>query len=90
MDKKIVLPIPAILEEIGDLADRKGMTAYVVGGYVRDMLMHRSCSDIDIMVIGDPLPFAHAIQHELPGKNLVVFERFRTAQLDVSDSEKQT
>ncbi|MBV5326851.1 MAG: HD domain-containing protein [Chlorobium sp.] len=90
MDKKIVLQIPAILIEIGDLADRKGVPAYVVGGYVRDMLMHRSCSDIDIMVIGDPLPFAQTIKNELPGRNLVVFERFRTAQLEVSDSEKQT
>ena len=50
--------IPEILFHIGDLADRDSMGCYLVGGYVRDMLIHRACTDIDIMIIGDPVPFA--------------------------------
>jgi len=85
----ITLPpqsIPELLYHIGDLADRIGMDCYLVGGYVRDMLMQRPCTDIDIMVIGDPLPFAKAVYEELNGKNFVLFKRFRTVQLELSDA----
>jgi poly(A) polymerase len=78
-------PIPEILYQIGDLADTSGIGCYLVGGYVRDMIMQRPCTDIDIMVTGDPLPFAKAVRDELNGRNFVLFERFRTAQLELSD-----
>lgn len=77
--------IPEILYRIGDMADRSGVGCYLVGGYVRDMIMQRPCTDIDIMIIGDPVPFAKAVRDELNGRNFVLFERFRTAQLELSD-----
>lgn len=79
------LSIPEILCRIGDLADENGIGCYLVGGYVRDMLMQRPCNDIDIMVIGDPVPFAKNVRDKLHGRNFVLFERFRTAQLELSD-----
>ncbi len=80
--------IPEILHSIGDLADEYGIGCYLVGGYVRDMVMQRPCTDIDIMVIGDPVPFAKAIRDKLNGKNFVLFERFRTAQLELADPKQ--
>ncbi len=77
--------IPEILYRIGDMADRSDVGCYLVGGYVRDMIMQRPCTDIDIMIIGDPVPFAKAVRDELNGRNFVLFERFRTAQLELSD-----
>ncbi len=77
--------LPEILCQIGDLADKSGLYCYLVGGYVRDMLMQRPCTDIDIMIIGDPVPFAKTILDQLNGRNFVLFERFRTAQLELSD-----
>jgi len=77
--------IPEILYRIGDMADRCEVGCYLVGGYVRDMMMQRPCTDIDIMIIGDPVPFAKAVRDELNGRNFVLFERFRTAQLELSD-----
>ena len=78
--------IPELLYRIGDLADKSGTACYLVGGYVRDMLMQRLCSDIDIMVIGDPVAFAKIVHDELHGRNFVLFERFRTAQLELTDT----
>ncbi len=78
-------PIPEVLYRIGDMADKSGIGCYLVGGYVRDMVMQRPCTDIDIMVTGDPVPFAKAVRDELNGRNFVLFERFRTAQLELSD-----
>ena len=80
-------PIPEILYQIGDMADKSGMGCYLVGGYVRDMIMQRPCTDIDIMVTGDPVPFAKAVRDELNGRNFTLFERFRTAQLELSDPQ---
>lgn len=75
--------IPEIVYRIGDLADQQGIGCYLVGGYVRDMLMQRPCSDIDIMVTGDPVAFARLVHQELQGKNFALFERFRTAQFEL-------
>jgi poly(A) polymerase len=81
---------PEIMERIGDLADEASLPCYIVGGYVRDLVMQRSCTDIDIMVIGEPVPFARAIAERLGGRNFVLFERFRTAQLELDDAQAGT
>lgn len=83
-------PLPEILCRIGDIADRCGIDCYLVGGYVRDIFLGRPCKDIDVMVIGDPVPFARMVLGELRGRNFVLFERFRTAQLEVSDPQQGT
>ncbi|NTU58290.1 MAG: HD domain-containing protein [Chlorobiaceae bacterium] len=77
--------IPESIYRIGDLADEEGLPCYLVGGYVRDLYMKRPCTDIDIMVIGDPVPFARKIVERLGGRHFVLFERFRTAQLELGD-----
>ena len=79
--------LPDILYRIGDIADRTVTPCYLVGGYVRDVLMHKTSSDMDIMVIGEPIPFAKLVEKELNGKNFVVFERFRTARLELEQPE---
>ena len=79
--------IPDILYRIGDLADNEGLPCFLVGGYVRDLCMQRPCTDIDIMVIGEPVPFAKLIVERLGGRNFVLFERFRTAQLELTGDD---
>ncbi len=79
--------IPGILFRIGDLADREQLPCYLVGGFVRDLCMHRTCTDIDIMVIGEPVAFARRITEAFGGRNFVLFERFRTAQLELQDDD---
>ncbi len=79
--------IPAVLLRIGEIADRLDLPCYLVGGYVRDILIEKPCCDIDIMVVGEPVAFAGIIRKELSARNFVVFERFRTAQLEVTDEQ---
>jgi len=80
-------PIPDILYRIGDLADLEETPCFLIGGYVRDLCMHRSCTDIDIMVIGEPVAFARRVSAQLNGRNFVLFERFRTAQLELTGDD---
>ena len=46
-DPKIEQPI---LHLIGEEADRLGLECYVIGGWVRDLFLHRPSDDIDIVV----------------------------------------
>lgn len=48
---KIHLPI---LELVGEEADKLGIECYVVGGWVRDLFLHRDSKDIDVVVVRRP------------------------------------
>jgi poly(A) polymerase len=82
------IPRQTLLQKIGRLADRKGIEAYAVGGFVRDCLLHRPIKEIDIVVVGDGPEFARNVAEMLnlrPTKRTskwpVVFEAFGTAML---------
>ncbi len=74
-----------LLLELGALADELGIEAYVVGGYVRDLILGKTSKDIDVMVIGDPVEYARKASGRLHATGLVIFERFRTAQMIADD-----
>ena len=73
-----------VLLRIAALAHERGIRAYVVGGYVRDALMGRARTDIDITVQGDPLEFARAVAEVFRSKT-VEFANFRTAMVPIGE-----
>lgn len=73
-----------VLLRIAALAHDLGVRAHVVGGYVRDAVMGRARTDIDITVEGDALVFARAVS-ELFKTKCVEYERFRTALVPIGD-----
>ncbi len=73
------------LVRLGALADELGIEAYVVGGYVRDLILGKESKDLDIMVVGDPIPFSQKAAGTLNASGYIVFEKFRTAQITASD-----
>lgn len=85
-----------IFHRIGNVADRLGVEAYVVGGYVRDIFLERPSNDIDVVIAADGrverpgIAVAQALKNEL-GRNahLSVFKNFGTAQVKFFDSELQ-
>jgi len=76
-----------ILLTAGNLAYREKLPAYVVGGYVRDMLLGRVSSDIDIMVEGDGIAFAKKLAKKLEVDITVDYDRFGTALIPHPDLE---
>ena len=67
---------------ISRTADLKGFECYVVGGYVRDILLGRPTCDIDVVVVGNGIEMAEAFAQQLHGKcHLSVFRNFGTAQV---------
>jgi tRNA nucleotidyltransferase (CCA-adding enzyme) len=73
-----------LLESAGRLADRLNVSAYVVGGIVRDLLLGRSNLDLDLVIEGDGIAFARELAGQLGGR-VKVHERFGTAIVIVPD-----
>ena len=68
-----------IFQILSDIAAEKGIEAYVIGGYVRDLLLHRPSKDIDIVVHGSGIELAEAAAKHLGNLTVSVFKNFRTA-----------
>ncbi|MFA5832522.1 MAG: CCA tRNA nucleotidyltransferase [Bacteroidota bacterium] len=69
------------LKKIGAVADEHSIEAYVVGGYVRDKLLGKEVSDIDIVVVGNGIEFAEAVAVALKKRKIVTYEKFGTAMM---------
>ena len=77
----------SLLRELGKLADEEGVSLYLVGGVVRDLLLKRKDWDLDLAVEGDGIAFARLVADRY-GAGLAVFERFATARLVFQDGLK--
>jgi poly(A) polymerase len=75
------------LKRVGAVADRLGIEAYVVGGYVRDFLRGKNVKDTDIVVLGSGVDFAREVATAFGKTNVVVFESFGTAMLPLGDTK---
>lgn len=65
---------------IAQVAASMNVKAFVIGGYVRDLFLHRPSHDIDVVVLGNGIDFAEAIAQKLKVK-VAVFKNFGTASL---------
>lgn len=77
-----------ILHLVGEEADRIGLECYVIGGWVRDLFLHRESTDIDVVVVGSGILLAEAVAKRLgKGAHLSVFKTYGTAQVKKKDLE---
>ncbi|NHE59358.1 CCA tRNA nucleotidyltransferase [Cyclobacterium plantarum] len=88
MNLKSSLDKVPIFQQVGEVADQLGMETYLVGGYVRDVLLERPSKDIDFVCIGDGIRLAKAVSQSLEGRpKVAVFKNFGTAMIKVDDWE---
>ncbi|MCF8360073.1 MAG: CCA tRNA nucleotidyltransferase [Prolixibacteraceae bacterium] len=70
-----------IFKAVSAAASDLGVEAYVIGGYVRDLILQRSSSDIDFVTLGDGIALARKVAGKIkPGLRVSVFKNFGTAQ----------
>lgn len=65
-----------------------GYESFVIGGYVRDILLNRPSNDIDIVTVGSGIELAKKTAAQIRGKKDVkYYGRFGTAMIRVKDKE---
>ena len=84
---RLPAPITRLLHEAGELADRMDLSAYVVGGFVRDLLLDLRNLDLDIVIEGDGIAFARALGRDRKAR-VKTHERFGTAVVIFPDGFK--
>ncbi len=83
LSKKLII----ILKAIGETATELGFSAYVVGGFVRDLFLYRKNEDIDIVIEGDGILFAKKYA-EITGARVNAYQKFGTAVIIFPDGFK--
>ncbi|MCR9082305.1 MAG: CCA tRNA nucleotidyltransferase [Cyclobacteriaceae bacterium] len=88
MNFKEKLDQNSIFKIVGEAGQRLGLPTYVVGGYVRDLLLERENKDIDFTCVGSGIALAKEVSKAL-GKDVPVstFKNFGTAMINWGDYE---
>ena len=68
-----------VFKKIADAATLLNTDAYVIGGFVRDLILHRESKDLDIVTSGDGIELATKVAELLKVKKVSVFRTFGTA-----------
>lgn len=76
-----------IFKIISQVAEEEKIPAYVIGGYVRDLILKRECKDIDIVVQGSGIDFAKKVAEKLNIQQVNYFKNFGTAMFNYNDLE---
>ena len=76
-----------VFKRVGELADEREQRAFVIGGFVRDLLLDRPCKDIDIVTEGSGIELARATAQSMGIRQVHVFKNFGTAMFKARDFE---
>jgi putative nucleotidyltransferase with HDIG domain len=78
-----------IFSIISKSASELGLDSYVIGGFVRDLILERGThKDIDIVAIGNGIELAKQVSNNLPNNPKVqIFKTYGTAMLRFEDLE---
>lgn len=77
MEKHLSHPI---FLHLAKAAKELNIDAYVIGGFVRDIILNRPCKDIDVVVIGSGIDFAKKTAQIIGVDKINIFKNFGTAQ----------
>ncbi len=74
-----------VFKVASQIVTENNLQAYVIGGFVRDLILERPSKDIDIVVVGNGLDLAKECARILRINKVSVFENFGTAQFKYKD-----
>lgn len=76
-----------VFELIAQVSADQNVRAFVVGGWVRDLLLDKPSKDIDVVVVGSGIELAKAVARKAGDAKVTVFKNFGTAMLRYHDWE---
>ena len=87
MNERIPERLMNILKTAGEVASEIGYSAYVAGGFVRDLFLYRANEDIDIVIEGDGIAFAKKYAEKFNAR-IHAHKKFGTAVIIFPDGFK--
>lgn len=78
MERQLEPSIFPLLQKIGQTADQYHFSVYLIGGIVRDILLEKPSTDIDIVVEGDGIKFSEVLCKKYGGK-VFIHDSFGTS-----------
>ena len=87
MKERLPKEMRELLANTADTATECGYAAYAVGGFVRDLIMRRSNSDVDVVIEGDGIDFAHRFVKKYGGR-VRPHKKFATAIIALGNHRK--
>ena len=88
MNYASVLHKEPVFDLLARAVKEQGVEAYVIGGYVRDLILDRPCKDIDVVCVGSGIDLANKVATLVgPEVHVTTFKTFGTAMLKYGDWE---
>ena len=86
IEKEMARPI---LHLVGEVADSLHRECYVVGGFVRDIILKKPSDDLDFVTVGSGIEVAKAVAEKIGRRkaSLAVFKTYGTAQVKTKGME---
>ena len=81
-------PLLDLLQQASSLAQEMGMPLFVVGGFVRDLLLGEPTLDMDLVVEGDAIDLARRLARQA-GARTRSHRRFGTAKIILEEREEE-
>ena len=77
----------SLLATVNNFLTRQDIKSYLVGGFVRDVLLRRDTADIDIAVAADAVEIAPQVANALGGKFVLLDETNKVCRVVVADKK---
>ena len=75
----------SFLATASELSGSQKVKIFLVGGFVRDLILGRESSEMDFLVLGDGIEFANSFAEKLGIKSVTVYKNFGTAHFKYED-----
>ena len=76
-----------VFKTVSEAAQFLSVEVFVVGGFVRDLILNRPSKDIDFVCLGSGIELATAVAGKLGNPQVTVFKNFGTANIKERDYE---
>ncbi|WP_109830346.1 CCA tRNA nucleotidyltransferase [Reichenbachiella versicolor] len=87
MNLKENLKPEVVFDAITDASSQLDLETYVIGGFVRDILLKRPSKDLDFVCVGSGINLAKRAASILQSKKIAVYKNFGTAMVKFEDHE---
>jgi tRNA nucleotidyltransferase (CCA-adding enzyme) len=88
IEEALPAPLLDLIQKASELAHEMGYPLYVVGGFVRDLLLNEPNLDMDLVVEGDAIKLARRLARHLPARTRS-HKRFGTAKIILEGREAE-